>query len=73
MISQREQIREHLVRYGHITPLEALHRYGCFRLSAVIFDLRADGLKIDTEINKEGKKYANYIHNRKQQSSFDFS
>ena len=32
-----------------ITQLEALSLYGCLRLSAVIFDLREEGLPIVTE------------------------
>lgn len=32
-----------------ITPLEALDKYGCFRLSARIFELKAQGWPIDCE------------------------
>jgi len=45
-----------------ITPLEALNRYGCFRLAAVIHKLRRDGHKIVTETveTPEGKHFARY-------------
>ena len=33
-----------------ITPLEALGEFGCFRLSAVIFDLRKEGRNIETKM-----------------------
>ena len=60
MKSKKQQVREHLERYGEITPLEALDKYGSFRLSAIIFDLRKEGMKIETRIDKK-KHYANYI------------
>ena len=46
-----------------ITPLDALERHGCFRLAAVIFNLRKEGYNIKTTkvSNKlSGKKYARY-------------
>ncbi len=44
-----------------ITPLEALNRYGCFRLAARIKDLRAQGHDIRTEtVRTNGKAYAQY-------------
>jgi hypothetical protein len=47
-----------------ITPLEALHKWGIFRLSAIIFNLRADGMDIETKMIKQGKKkYAEYSYN----------
>lgn len=39
----------HLLRFGSIEPLTALREYGCYRLGAVIFMLRDDGWKIDTQ------------------------
>ena len=51
----------HLKNDNGITPLEALNKFGAFRLSAIIFDLKKDGYDIDTEIIKNGgKHYANY-------------
>ena len=38
--SQCSAILEHLKKGLSITPLEALNRFGCFRLSARIHDLR---------------------------------
>lgn len=57
---QVEQILNHLKREP-ITPLEALDKYGCFRLGARIYDLKCLGWKIDTEIvTNNGKRYAKY-------------
>ena len=59
--TQCEYLAEYLDMYGSITPLEALTAFGCFRLSARIADLRADGYAIRTDFNKEGRKrYAIY-------------
>ena len=46
--------------YG-ITPLQALEKWGCMRLSARIEELRKAGYPIVTEIAKQnGKKFARY-------------
>lgn len=61
-MTQRSAILAHLLSGRAITPLEALHKYGCFRLSSVIFDLRAKGYVIRTERMKirEGTYIARY-------------
>jgi len=61
MNSQNEQIRKHLERGESITPLEALKKYNCFRLSGRIFDLKQQGLKIKTDlVTKNNKTFAKY-------------
>lgn len=62
MKTQTDEIREHLERYGSIEPLEALSKYGCYRLSARINQLRNDGLHIVTEMqtSNNGRTYAMY-------------
>lgn len=47
--SQKKLIRAHLLKGKHITQLDALKLYNCLRLSAVIYDLRAEGLPIVME------------------------
>ena len=47
--SQKKQIREHLLSGKHITQLDALKLYGALRLSAIVYDLRAEGLPIVME------------------------
>lgn len=61
--SQKMQILEHLRLYGHITPLEALTKYGCFRLGARIWELKnVDHIPIPDPrmVNVEGKVVADY-------------
>ena len=64
-VSQAKNILAHLVQHKTITPLEALNQYGCFRLAAVILNLKKDGHEIETQIIKKNKKrFAQYIYHR---------
>lgn len=47
--TQKQFILQHLQSFGFIEPLTALREYGCYRLGAVIFNLRAEGYNIVTE------------------------
>lgn len=46
-----------------ITSLEALNKYGCFRLAARIHELRNSGhkIKVVTVKTKDGKRIAKYF------------
>lgn len=62
--TQKQAIRDYLESGHSITPLEALEMFGCFRLGAQIFDLKAEGMAIETTIKKDentGKRYAVYF------------
>lgn len=45
-----------------VTPMDALAAVGCFRLGARIWDLKADGYPIDSELitTPSGKRVARY-------------
>jgi primase-polymerase (primpol)-like protein len=61
--SQKQRILEHLMEGKSITPLEALKRFGCFRLGARIWDLiHKDGYAIKAEYvrTESGKKVMSY-------------
>ena len=60
--SQTNKIKEHLLAGNKITALDALHLYGCLRLSGRIHDLRHEhGLNIKSNlIEIEGKRIAEY-------------
>lgn len=61
MDSQSQLILSHLKSGKSINPIEALNKYGCFRLSARIYDLKKSGYVIRTEIIEEnGKDFAQY-------------
>ena len=60
-MTQNQQIKSYLEKGKAITPIQALNKFGCFRLAARINELRKDGLNIATKIvTKEGKTYATY-------------
>jgi hypothetical protein len=60
-MNQKQQIAKYLSKGKTITPMDALKKFGCFRLAARIADLRNDGINIATKIvTKEGKSYASY-------------
>ena len=62
-VTQKSKIMSHLQSGQSITPIDALERYGCFRLAAIIHTLKNDyGMDIKTELikNKFGTKYGKY-------------
>jgi hypothetical protein len=60
-ISQKAEIQAWLERGHRITPMQALDKWGCFRLAARVAELREDGLEIDTSYqHKNGKVFASY-------------
>lgn len=69
-MNQKDLVLKYMQDFGSITPQEAVFDLGVYRLSAVIFDLRDAGYKIETETeyakNRYGKPthYARYKFNR---------
>ena len=60
-ISQKAEIQAWLERGHRITPIQALEKWGCFRLAARVDELRKNGLEIDTSYqSKNGKVFASY-------------
>ena len=59
--TQDQLILAHLLTGKTITPIEALRKYGTFRLSARVFNLRKQGYNVVTDIvYKNGKHFASY-------------
>ena len=59
--SQEKQILNDLLTGCSITPIDALNRYGCFRLGARILSLRQQGFNIITDmVELNGKRFAKY-------------
>lgn len=57
----KQQVLTALKAGEMMTPLDALRRFGCFRLGAVIYDLRQEGYRIKTHsITENGKYFAGY-------------
>jgi|Laugresu1bdmlbsd_1035121.scaffolds.fasta_scaffold49611_4 hypothetical protein len=60
-MTQNETIRAALLAGRAITPLEALHEFGCLRLAARIRDLRQTGMDIECKnVIRNGKRFARY-------------
>ena len=59
-MTQCERILRHLQDYGSITQAEAVTEYGCYRLGARVFDLKAQGVPIKSETvtgkNRSGER-----------------
>ena len=66
-MSQNEMILDYLERNGSITQAEAISCFGCYRLGARIYDLKARGHRIirlmESGVNRFGTKtaYARYL------------
>lgn len=60
-MSQSARILEHLRLHGAITPMDALRKFGCFRLGARIWDLKHQGHKIkSTRVSANRLPFARY-------------
>lgn len=59
---QARKVLNHLTKRKSISPLEALHVYGIYRLAASIHELRKIGIKINTVMKADasGHHYARY-------------
>ena len=65
--AQIQQVKRHLLRGWHITPMKALDLYGSLRLSGIIHVLRhKHGMNIITKkvARKNGAPYAEYYLKR---------
>ena len=59
METQNKRIEKYLLSGRTLTPLDALYKFSCFRLSARIWDLRKRGLDIESrtrKITSDGKQ-----------------
>lgn len=61
MKTQEELITDHLLSGKTLTPLEALEKFGCFRLAARIHEIRrAINVRVDRLSLPNGKSVACY-------------
>lgn len=60
-LSQEQKILAYLKQGHTLTPLQALHWYGCLRLAARVESLRKQGHLIMTDtVKRNGKRFAQY-------------
>ena len=55
-MTQNQQIKSYLEKGKKLTTIDALNKFGCFRLASRINDLRNDGMNITTKIIKLDNK-----------------
>lgn len=60
-MTQKERIKKHLLSGWKITPLQALKKYGAFRLGAVIHTLKKEGMNISSKFVKVATRHG-YSH-----------
>lgn len=58
-MNKHQLVKEHLLKNGSITSWEAIQSYGATRLSAIIFNLRKQGMDIRTIMREECDRYGN--------------
>ena len=64
-MTQNQQILNYLKTGKSLSPIDALNKFGCFRLSGRIYDLKKEGHNIETNYvtdKKTKKTYAEYIY-----------
>ena len=60
-MSQANEILQYMKQGHSLTPAEALHKFGCFRLAARVDELRKHGHDVKTVIVEvNGKRFAEY-------------
>ena len=61
-MTQNERVLNHLRERGSITPIEALHVHGVYRLAARVNDLKRRGYDVVSKLKRDinGHKYAEY-------------
>lgn len=65
-MSQKEKILEYLKTNGEINVMQALWKFGCYRLSARIYELREEGHVIDYVRDKKDRTKGRYIYGREK-------
>jgi hypothetical protein len=60
-MTQKDRILHYLRRCGSISPVEAFSELGCYRLRARIYDLRADGYDITSELESHQNRFGETV------------
>lgn len=62
-LKQTEAIKQYLDAGNSITAIEALNKFGCFRLASRIHDLKTEGYVVDKIMvtGENNKRYAQYF------------
>lgn len=59
-LSQKQRIKEYLLKGKNLTPIKALEFFQCFRLGARIWELKREGLNIGSHLIQDAKTKKHY-------------
>ena len=70
--TQKERVLEFMEEGNSITPIEALERFGCFRLAHIIWEIRKDRHVYTRMIKhpKYGTKFAEYSFKKYEEENY---
>lgn len=61
-MGQKERVLQYMERFGSISTYEAFTDLGVTRLSAVVFNLKADGMEIETKTEYATNRFGEKVH-----------
>ena len=61
-ISQKQRVIKYIKDFGSITTFQAYSDLGVTRLSAVMYNIKKDGIKVKTETGKAKNRYGEDTH-----------
>ena len=61
-MTQKERVKKYMEDFGSITQMDAFRDLGIMRLSARIWDLRADGIGVFSKTEKARNRYGEIVY-----------
>lgn len=61
-MTQKERVKKYMEDFGSITQMDAFRDLGIMRLSARIWDLRADGIGVFAKTEKSRNRYGEIVY-----------
>ena len=61
-MGQKQRVLDYMEKFGSISSYEAFTDLGVTRLSAVIFDLKADGREIESKTERATNRCGEKVH-----------
>ena len=61
-MTQKERVKKYMEDFGSITQMDAFRDLGIMRLSARIWDLRADGIGVFAKTEKARNRYGEIVY-----------
>jgi len=62
MVTQKEMVLQYMQDFGSITPVQAFQDLGIMRLGARIFELKKDGVLIESRLASARNRYGKITH-----------